>query len=242
MLGLLGYTLLTSAVDCLNPIAITQQFVLQGLVKKPKHIWCFILATGFTNLASGFLAYYGFVALIGDFFAKLMSRHGQALFTLELILGILFLVLTGYIVQGNKISSLQKQLRSLTSDENGDDDEREATKKIKSVSPLSLVLLGVGATISELTSALPYFAFLAIIFNHQLSLLQLTSILVLYNIIYMLPLIVLYFVYIKSKDRFDRLYAVIKSQITKWSNILAPTFAGGVGAVLVYHSLLSLLK
>ncbi len=39
MWGLLVPTILTSAADSLNPVAITQQFVLQGMVKKPKHIW-----------------------------------------------------------------------------------------------------------------------------------------------------------------------------------------------------------
>ena len=35
MWGLLLTTVLTSAADSLNPFAITQQFVLQGMVKKP---------------------------------------------------------------------------------------------------------------------------------------------------------------------------------------------------------------
>ena len=36
MWALLISTLLTSAADSLNPFAITQQFVLQSMVKKPK--------------------------------------------------------------------------------------------------------------------------------------------------------------------------------------------------------------
>ena len=42
-------TISTSAFDSLNPMAIGQQFVLQGLVKKPRDIWYFILTTGFVN-------------------------------------------------------------------------------------------------------------------------------------------------------------------------------------------------
>lgn len=59
MWGLLVSTILTSAVDSLNPIALTQQFVLQGIVKKPKHIWYFIVSILLTNLVSGFLADFG---------------------------------------------------------------------------------------------------------------------------------------------------------------------------------------
>ena len=58
MWGLLVSTILTSAVDSLNPIAIAQQFFLQGIVKKPEHIWYFIGSMLLTNLVSGFLAYF----------------------------------------------------------------------------------------------------------------------------------------------------------------------------------------
>lgn len=241
MFGLLASTVVTSAADSLNPIAITQQFVLQGLVKKPKHIWYFIVSIGLTNLAGGFLAYFGLVAFIGDFFTKLIHSHGQILFTLEMVLGIAFLIGVCYLIQNTKIESLKKEIQSLHPEGNTVDEVSEAGLKIKSVSPMSLTILGIGATISELTTALPYFAFLAILFNYQLSLLQVTCILVIYNIIYSMPLIILYLVYVKAQDKFDYLYTVIKTKITKWSNVLAPTVVGAIGLFFVFHSLSLLL-
>lgn len=241
MFGLLASTVVTSAADSLNPIAITQQFVLQGLVKKPKHIWYFIVSIGLTNLGGGFLAYFGLVAFIGDFFTKLILSYGQILFTLEMFLGIAFLIGVCYLIQNTKIESLKKEIQSLQTEGNGVDKVSEAGLKIKSVSPMSLTILGIGATISELTTALPYFAFLAILFNYQLSLLQVTCILVIYNIIYSMPLIILYLVYVKAQDKFDYLYTVIKTKITKWSNALAPTVVGAIGLFLVFHSLSLLL-
>lgn len=56
MEALLIATLATSAADSVNPFAITQQFVLQGMVKKPWHIWFFILPTGIVNWIGAFLA------------------------------------------------------------------------------------------------------------------------------------------------------------------------------------------
>ncbi len=242
MWGLLISTIITSAVDSLNPIAITQQFVLQGMVKKPKHIWYFIIPTGVVNLASGYLAYYGFISLIGDYFNKLIDRHGRTVFTLELLLGIAFLIGVCYILQNAKIDSLKKQIRLIQSGEATDHDEEEAASKIKSVSPLALIALGVGATISELTTALPYFAFLAILFSNPVSFLEVTILLVVYNLIYMSPLMALYFVYVKAQDKFDLLYTLIKKQITKCSNILAPTVVGAIGVFMVFHSISLLLK
>jgi hypothetical protein len=104
------------------------------------------------------------------------------------------------------------------------------------------VALGMGATISELATALPYFAFLAILFNYQLSLIQVTFILIVYNTIYTLPLMILYFVYIKAQDKFDYLYTIIKTRMTKCANIFAPTVAGLIGIFLVFHSISALLK
>lgn len=237
MWGLLLTTILTSAVDSLNPIAITQQFALQGMVEKPKHILYFIIPTGVTNLIGGFLAYYGIIALIADFMNNLIEKYGQALFTAELIVGIAFLVLVGIMLQNKKIESLTKQIKLLQGKASTENNEAEAARRIKSVSPFALVTLGVGATISELTSALPYYAFLTVLFNYRLTLLQVSLILIVYNFIYTLPLIILYFVYLKAQDKFDRLYRVIKTQVSKISNILAPTVAGAVGVFLIYHSL-----
>lgn len=242
MLGLLITTIFTSTADSLNPIAITQQFILQGMVKKPKHIWFFIIPTGVTNLIGGFLAYFGLIAFISDFFGKLMNKYGQMLYTFELILGIVFLIALFHLVHNAKIQSLKKQISSLNSDESKSNDETEAASKIKSVSPTALLALGVCATISELTTALPYFAFLTILFNYQLTFIQVAFILIVYNTIYTLPLMILYFVYVKAQDKFDSLYTIIKSRITKWSNIIAPTAAGLIGSIMVYHSVSLLLK
>lgn len=242
MWELFVYTILTSAADSINPVAITQQFVLQGMVKKPKHIWYFIISTGLTNLAGGFLAYFGLVAFIGAFFEMLIEKHSQIVFTCELILGITLLIAVCYLIQNSKIESLKRQTRALRSDESKSNDEVEVARKIKSVSPVALLALGVGATVSELATSLPYFAFLAILFNYQLSLVQVTFILVVYNTIYTLPLMILYFVYIKAQDKFDYLYRIIKAQMAKWANVIAPTLVGIIGTFLVFHSISFLLK
>lgn len=246
MWGLLVSTILTSAVDSLNPVAITQQFVLQGMVKKPKHIWFFIIPTGVTNLIGGYLAYYGLVAFIGQFFSKVVKKYGLVIFTAELIVGILLMVLVCFLIQNNKIDALRKEIASIKADKTAENEseseEKTAAKKIKSVSPMALIALGVGATISELTTALPYFAFLAILFNYQLNFLQVSIILLIYNFIYMSPLMVLYFIYVKAQNKFDMLYKVVKTKITKWSGVLAPVLAGVGGSVLIYHSISFLVR
>jgi cytochrome c biogenesis protein CcdA len=256
MWGLILSTIITGALDSVNPIAITQQFVLQGLVKKPRHIWYFIAPTGITNLIGGFLAYYGLIIFVGNFFTELLQRHGRVLFTLELILGICLLMAMAWMIQSFRIKALKSQLKSQNSaiaQENGEvksqysaiaqgNDEEKMARGIKSVSPMALIIIGVGATISELTTALPYFAFMAILFSYQLTFWQVTLILVLYNFIYTLPLMILYFLYMKTRERFDRVYIIIKNGLLNVSNMIAPSLAGVLGLVLVFHSVAALMR
>ncbi len=228
MWGLLVSTILTSAVDSLNPIAIAQQFFLQGIVKKPEHIWYFIGSMLLTNLVAGFLAYFGVITFIGNYFGILINQYGPTFFTAELIIGIAFLFTACYLLTNVRKRSLKKQDQSF--------DETKIAHKIKSVTPKSLAALGVGSTISELPTALPYFAFFAILLNYQVTLIQVTFILITYNFIYILPNIILYFTYIKAQNKFDRLYTFIKKQINL-SNIITPTIIAIIGTFLTAHAI-----
>lgn len=145
MWGLLLSTILTSAADSVNPIAITQQFILQGLVKKPKHIWYFILPTGITNLIGGFLAYFGLVAFVGSFFQRIVESYGFYLFAAELIVGIALLIAGSFVIQNRKISALKKQIQSTDKNEESEEekDRKQAIGKVKSVSPLALIGSGL---------------------------------------------------------------------------------------------------
>ena len=74
MLSLFAAAFTAAAADCLNPVALTQQFILQGMVKKRRHIWAYILAVALTNLTGGLLVYLGAGALIRSFWDTLCLR------------------------------------------------------------------------------------------------------------------------------------------------------------------------
>ena len=147
MIGLIFTTIFTSAADSLNPVAITQQFILQGMVKKPKHIWFFILATGITNFIGGLMAYQGLVAVISNIFDFILKKLVPQIYIIELIIGIVALILVLYFVLNEKIKKINKgdEFKNKSSME---DEKAQISKKIKSVSPFSLFILGVVATIT----------------------------------------------------------------------------------------------
>lgn len=238
--SLITATLLTSFVDSFNPIGITQQFVLQGMVKKPKHIWFFIVPTGIVNFIFGVLAYYGLTIFINQFWQSLMFNYSQIFYALEIVLGIIFISLVFYFIQNNKIRAMQKQL-NLLSGQNMDNDESNVRKKVRSVTPLALISLGVITTCSELITALPYFAFIGILAGYQLSIVQLTLILILYNIIYAAPFMLMYFIYIKAETHFNRLYLFLKKLMSKFAKIILPLICGCAGIFFIVHAISCLL-
>lgn len=213
--------------DSLNPVAITQQFVLQGMVRKRNHIWYFIWATYLTNFIFGMTAYYGLLAILARLWNRIFTAVGEIVFIAEFILGILFLA---FAVR----SMITLRTKAAAKNVCEDNSEAEAIKnKIKSVSPLSLFSLGVIATIMELTSALPYFAFLGMLLQYPLSLPDVIFIQALYNLIYASPLMLMYFIYCRKQTLFDRVYTYVKCKMEKLSDFVAPVLLTAAGIFLI---------
>ena len=94
MKNLIITLLATSSVDSLNPIGITQQFILQGMVKKPQHIWYFILTTAIVNMIFAYMVYYGFTKIINKFWALLLNKYALMIFLFEILFGIIMFLLS----------------------------------------------------------------------------------------------------------------------------------------------------
>lgn len=241
MFPLLIATITTSAVDSLNPVAITQQFALQGVVKKRRHIWYYISATAIVNFIGGILVYFGLGVLIQNYMNVFWGNYSQLIFTTELILGIVMLIVVSYQIMNRKVKILENKILNLQGQDSKESKKMENISKKKSLNPVSLFFIGSIATICELPTALPYFAFLAIMLNYELSVITVILLLVLYNIIYSSPLILLYFVYVKCQDKVDKFYKLIKEKISKYSDILTPIVIMGIGLFLIYHAFINIL-
>lgn len=235
MFSLLMSTISLGLVDSLNPFGVSMQFVLQGLVKKPRDIWYYISATALTNFAGGLLAYFGLLSILSNIYNYFLGQYQPFVITLELVLAFILGVLAAYQIITPLI---EKQIEEATDYEFEED---ASNIKVKSVSPTSLILIGTGAAVSELSTAFPYFAFLAVLFNYELSLPIVIGIMIFYNILYASPLIVLYFVYKFANKQFDRLYSYIHQLIERFSSILSPVLLGILSAVLIYHSVIQIL-
>lgn len=240
-IGLLATTVLTGAADCLNPVLITQQFVLQGMVKKPGHIWYFIWATAITSFAVSLMACYGLFALVTNCLDDVVRFFGQYLYIAEFLLAVFLFMAAVYFLLDYKMKAILDELKKKEAEDEALETE-EAKSKVKSVQPKYLIVLGIVSTLSEAATALPLFAFLAVVVNCNLNFFEVLLILALYNVIYCSPLVLLYIIYRKKQALFDRAYAFIKHEVKKWTKIIVPGFFLAAGILLTFHSMTLLMN
>lgn len=120
-----------------------------------------------------------------------------------------------------------------------DENEVGEAKAPAQLSPVSLFLMGAAFCAVELTSALPYFGFLAVLANYDLPFLPVIAFVMLYDFIYVLPLILLYFGY----NRLQGTVVIRKLEqiLGKVSAYIVPVAVSLLGVFLLYYGTTSLM-
>lgn len=185
---LLGTTITASFFDSLNPSAIAQQMLLQAMVKQKRHTLYFILGIGTANLAMGLAVYYGIAAWASVLLEKLVSAYPQHMYGAAVAVGLLCLAVGIRLVV--KTARNTKCSRA----------ENETKAPVR-LSPLALFGMGAVFCGVELTSAFPYFGFIAMLSGYALPFPLALLFILLYNFIYVLPLLLLYFGYNRLRAR-----------------------------------------
>lgn len=183
MLILLGTTVTASFFDSLNPSAIAQQMLLQAMVKNKRHIRFFILGIGLANYVLGLAVYYGLAARLSALWAAGMAAYPVQVHSIEAVIGIIcFAAGVRLLIKTRKSGTLQTE---------------EAKTPKSSLTPQAIFVMGAAFCAVELTSALPYFGFLAVLASYSLAFPYVLGFILLYSLIYVAPLILLYFGYNK---------------------------------------------
>ena len=225
MLVLLGTTIWASFFDSLNPSAIAQQMLLQSMVKNKRHVWFFILGIGLANAAMGLAVYYGVAAWVSKLLAAASAAYPVYVYGAAVLAG-LFCLFLGIL------------LTIKTARRSGNAEEETAKTPAKLSAP-ALFIMGVAFCGVELTSALPYFGFLAVLASYQLVFPLVAGFLLLYTFVYVFPLILLYFGY--NKLRGTRAVRRLEQILGKVSSYLIPAVLGLLGVFLAVYGAVSLL-
>ncbi len=219
---LLGTAITASFFDSLNPSAIAQQMLLQAMVNKKRHILFFIFGIGLANFVMGLAIYYGIAAWVSELLSRLTAAYPKYVYGAELGGGLLCLA------AGIRLIVKVKQDKYDSSNK-----EDNTIKSPAQLSPLSLFLMGAAFCAVELTSALPYFGFLALLARYNLIFPFVFSYLLLYCFMYVLPLLVLYIGY--NKLRGTRAIQRLEGILQRVSSYIVPCALCLVSILLLFH-------
>lgn len=227
---LLGTTLTASFFDSLNPSAIAQQMLLQAMVKKKRHIWFFILGIGLANLAMGLTIYYGIATWVSRFLTKIVDAYPLYVYGAATIGGIVLLTVGVRLIIKTRQNNAGKN-------DNGCE-EADNIEAPAQLSPVSLFIMGAAFCMVELTSAFPYFGFIALLTSYHLIFPLALLLMMIYNFMYVLPLILLYFGYNKLQG--TTTIKKLESVLDKVSSYIIPVVVSLVGILLVYYGITAL--
>jgi cytochrome c biogenesis protein CcdA len=219
MPSLLPSLIAIAALDSLNPTAIALQVYLLSTPRPIPRSMAFIMGIFSAYWTSGLLVILGLGNLIQSVIANVgFSLSERLVYTLQLLIGLILLIV-GLTLQTSR--------------------PVESVKHPKHLTITRTFLLGMSVTVLEIPTALPYFAAIEQIIRAKLDLFTITSILGLYNFIFVLPPIALLVIYIAfQRQRFvlDLIQRIHRSSVIYAPKILRVLLLG-LGILLIVDSL-----
>ena len=222
MIELVLFIITMGLLDSLNPFSIGLQIVLLPIAKKTYHTLFYILGTFCTYFVGGLLIYFGVNEIFGTFLSNISIDFTKSPYIyIELGLGIILLLFSIY-------NTFKKQNK---------DNKKENANSVK---PWALFLLGASGTIFDLPTAIPYLAVLSKMISMNLNLGLVILLLVFYCLIYLLPMIVIYIIYLLARKKAESILLNIKLLFEKVSKIAALIFSFIISIFLIIDALLSI--
>jgi cytochrome c biogenesis protein CcdA len=220
-----GMLLVYGAVDALNPATILTVLLLLPNVRHRWHVTVFIGTTYVTYLLLGLASVYGVNQFMADWVRHIFNQYRQLITYLELGIGVLllFAFVGGLIWLG----------RSGWGSDSADD---RATSLPKTTTGY-MVLLGIGSTMQDFPTALPYFGFIVWLVARLYNPLMVFGLLMVYVGIYIAPMVILQLVY----NRFESRFITVAATVQRWMQVAlrygpVVLMAGG-SAFLLWDSL-----
>lgn len=218
-------TLIAGLVDGLNPIALTQQFVLQAKSKSPYSILYFIFANSLVNFLFGLVFYFGFSEWITLAFTWVNSHYPKTWPALAIIFGLAIVAYLIYTFIGKK-------------KENAPSAQEVESPEAGTLSNKSLFMIGVATCAAELSSAAPYLALLGYFATVNMTSLQATLLLAFYSfILYVLPLYGLFFMSLFFNSKLTTIYTRIAQWLDFALNRVLPIILSFLALALLWFGM-----
>lgn len=208
MIDIIGITLGLAFVDCLNPATISTMAVLLPLVKRVEHTLYFLFSTFLVYSVGGLALFFGVNRLLKARISQFVDQHSLWVFSGEILLGLL---LAGFGIAMWFKNSRKPQGQTI---------DPAAVTGIKSVNPSYLFLFGIVSTLSDLPTAFPLIGFVGKMVDLNPSFPFFLTLLLVYVLIYVAPLIALYVIFRTVRDKiqpFTQWFIVFIQKIMKYA-------------------------
>jgi cytochrome c biogenesis protein CcdA len=229
MLLLLTSIITLALIDSLNPSTIAAQIFLLALKKPISRVISFILGTFVMYTAFGFIIVFILGEPIKGFFYELGSTD----YLILLAIGIA-LIAVGTILGWKRYIGKEGRSKS-----EGYVKKAMAPMMamLKTLNPVHTFFFGMASTAFDLPTSAFYFVALASLLEAGVGPFETTSLLILYNLLYILPLIVILLIYMIARDRSGPLMNRINKLIGEWSGRLVISILICIGVILVVFSM-----
>lgn len=207
-----------AVLDSVNPTATAIHLYLLSTVKPLPRTGAFVVGVFGANYLGGLLAVLGLDAVLGRLTADWSGLTGVSA---RWLLG-LTLILAG--------SRLYRRKES-----------QPRVRKPRSLRPIHAFVLGLAVTGAELPVALPYLAAIAVLAQASLRPVETASALLAYNIVFILPLLVLMALYLILSRKRVVWFEKLGRLVSLWFPRLLPIFLMSLGVALILSAMASRL-
>lgn len=213
-------------LDSLNPASISLLIVLLPLVKKRPHLFFYIGGAFFTYLLIGLVFFYGIDHYLEAFIVGLIEKYAL----ISRFIGISFgggLIILGAFLTVQIFLSFKKPQQAPII---------KTKVSIKSVHPLILLGLSISSTLSDAPTSIPYLFFISHLAQEGNPFIMMFLHIIIYCLIYILPMILLYTAYNIAKSKFDKIEIWTQKAMALLSKYGFPLVSYVLGIWLIWIS------
>jgi cytochrome c biogenesis protein CcdA len=231
MLNLLLLLIPIAFIDSFNPTAIATIIVLLALPRPVPRVVAAILGFGFAYFAFGVLVVLGagsLIAQISGWFAETFANPPPVVYVLQLALA------AGLITLFFRRRRPKPEAAAT---------EPAPSKSVRWAStPLAAFALGAALNASELPTAFPYLAALERITASQVMVAEAIFALLIYAVIFVLPLIIILALYLRLRERAAPAITRVSAGVEHWSGRLLTWGALLLGVGIALDSLVFFVR
>lgn len=225
MIELVGITIGLALVDCLNPATISTMALLLPLVKRVEHSLSFLFSTYFVYLAGGLILYFGADKFLVTFLTGALNKFSLFINIGEIVIGVVITGIGLWLFFKNRQQNKQQT---------GDPVNNI---NLKSLKPFPIFIFGIVSTISDLPTAFPLIGFIGKMIDSHSTPTTFFLFLIIYVFIYVAPLIILYVVFKKTKEKIKNITLWFNRVITNFNKYALPPLLVVIGAWIIFDGI-----